>query len=56
MENIDELYNILDEAFLTKTNAQWMELLQAADCICAPVASYGELVEDPQLRRDTSSR
>jgi len=50
MENIDELYNILDEAFLTRTNAQWMELLQAADCICAPVSSYGDLVEDPQLR------
>jgi crotonobetainyl-CoA:carnitine CoA-transferase CaiB-like acyl-CoA transferase len=50
MENIDALYAILDEAFLGKTNAEWMELLQAADCICAPVASYGELVEDPQLR------
>jgi CoA:oxalate CoA-transferase len=50
MQNIDELYRILDEAFLTKTNAAWMELLQAADCICAPVSSYGELVEDPQLR------
>ena len=50
MEHIDELYEILDEAFLTRTNAQWMELLQAADCICAPVSSYGDLVEDPQLR------
>jgi len=50
MENIDALYATLDEAFLGKTNAEWMTLLQAADCICAPVASYGELVEDPQLR------
>jgi len=50
MQNIDELYKILDAAFLTRTNGEWMTLLQAADCICAPVASYGELVEDPQLR------
>jgi crotonobetainyl-CoA:carnitine CoA-transferase CaiB-like acyl-CoA transferase len=50
MKNIDTLYGILDEAFLKKTTAEWMELLQAADCICAPVAQYAELLEDPQLR------
>ena len=50
MRNIAVLYEILDEAFLKKTTAEWMELLQAADCICAPVAQYEELVQDPQLR------
>jgi crotonobetainyl-CoA:carnitine CoA-transferase CaiB-like acyl-CoA transferase len=50
MAHIDELYAILDEAFLTKTSAEWMELLQAADCICAPVAGYADLVNDPQAR------
>ena len=29
---------------------EWMTLLQAADCICAPVATYEDLVNDPQLR------
>jgi CoA:oxalate CoA-transferase len=50
MANIQELYAILDEAFLTKTRDEWMALLQAADCICAPVATYEDLVNDPQLR------
>src|SRR3990172_180657 len=38
MAHIDELYAILDETFPKKTTAEWMELLQAADCICPPVA------------------
>ena len=50
MSNIDELYALLDEAFLKKSNAEWMELLKAADCICGPVATYDELVDDPQVR------
>jgi crotonobetainyl-CoA:carnitine CoA-transferase CaiB-like acyl-CoA transferase len=50
MANIEALYCILDEIFLTKTSAQWMELLQEADCICAPVAGYEDLVNDPQVR------
>ena len=50
MRNIDELYAILDETFPKKTTTEWMELLQAADCICAPVATYEDLLNDPQLR------
>ncbi|MGB2693734.1 MAG: CoA transferase [Dehalococcoidia bacterium] len=50
MKNIAELYVLLDEAFAKRTNAEWMELLQAADCICAPVASYDDIVHDPQAR------
>ncbi len=50
MTNLQELYALLDEAFAKKTSAEWMELLQAADCICAPVASYQDLVQDPQAR------
>lgn len=50
LANLNALYEILDERFLTKNNEEWMELLKAADCICAPVASYGDLVEDPQVR------
>ena len=50
LANLQELYGILDKTFLTKTSAEWMDLLQAADCICATVASYHDLVRDPQLR------
>jgi crotonobetainyl-CoA:carnitine CoA-transferase CaiB-like acyl-CoA transferase len=50
MRNLSELYAILDEAFQTKTSAQWMALLQEADCICAPVATYEDLLHDPQVR------
>ena len=50
LAHLDELYAILDDVFLTKSNAEWMKLLEAADCICAPVASYEELVDDPQVR------
>jgi len=50
MANLAELYEILDEAFLNKSSDEWMELLKAADCICAPVATYEDLIDDPQVR------
>ena len=50
LTNREELYAILDEAFAKKPTEEWMELLTAADCICAPVASYEDLVNDPQVR------
>src|SRR3990170_8711268 len=49
MRNLQELYAILDEAFQTKTSEAWMTLLQDADCICAPVATYQDLLNDPQV-------
>ena len=50
MRNLEELYAILDDVFAQKTTAEWMEALQAADCICAPVATYQDLIDDPQVR------
>ena len=50
LANREELYTILDETFVKKPTEEWMELLTAADCICAPVASYQDLVNDPQVR------
>ena len=50
LANMAELYEILDEAFLNKTSDEWMELLKEADCICAPVATYEDLIDDPQVR------
>jgi crotonobetainyl-CoA:carnitine CoA-transferase CaiB-like acyl-CoA transferase len=50
MANLQDLYGILDAIFVTKTSADWMEALQAADCICAEVAGYKDIVVDPQAR------
>ncbi len=50
LSNREELYAILDETFVKKPTKEWMELLMEADCICAPVASYQDLVNDPQVR------
>ncbi|MEX2158708.1 MAG: CoA transferase [Dehalococcoidia bacterium] len=50
MQNIALLYDLLDAKFLEKPNAEWMERLQAADCICAPVADYDDLLNDEQAR------
>ncbi|OGO49452.1 MAG: hypothetical protein A2148_08220 [Chloroflexi bacterium RBG_16_68_14] len=50
MSHLAELYALLDEIFLLKTSAEWMTLLAEADCICAPVATYEDLVNDPQVR------
>ena len=50
LANREELYAILDETFVKKPTEEWMERLTAADCICAPVASYQDLVNDPQVR------
>jgi crotonobetainyl-CoA:carnitine CoA-transferase CaiB-like acyl-CoA transferase len=52
MENIDTLYEILDKAFATKCTDEWMELLKEADCICAPVQNYEDLLNDPQAREN----
>ena len=50
MAHLAEIYAILDDVFPTKSTEQWMALLAEADCICAPVAPYEELVNDPQVR------
>jgi len=47
-DNIEALYVLLDEQFLSRTTAEWMAVLEPADMICAPVASYEALVEDAQ--------
>ncbi|HXK33248.1 MAG TPA: CoA transferase [Dehalococcoidia bacterium] len=45
-----ELYDILDDKFESKTTAEWMELLEAHDMICAPVADYDDVRADEQAR------
>ena len=46
--NLYELYDILDDKFLAKTTADWIEVLEAHDMICAPVQDYDALLEDQQ--------
>jgi formyl-CoA transferase len=42
-----ELYPHLDAAFLTRTTAEWCELLREAGVRHAPVRNYAEVVADP---------
>jgi formyl-CoA transferase/CoA:oxalate CoA-transferase len=46
----EELFPILDEAFATKTTAEWCELLAAAGLRFAPVRNHAEVVADPGVR------
>ena len=44
-----ELISIVDQQFLTKTTAEWLQLLGEADSIVGPINTYAELVKDPQV-------
>jgi crotonobetainyl-CoA:carnitine CoA-transferase CaiB-like acyl-CoA transferase len=47
-DNLDALYELLDDKFLAKTTADWIAVLEAHDMICGPVADYDDLRRDPQ--------
>lgn len=46
--NAEELIKILDERFLTKTRNEWLEHLKKEGCICTPIQTPSEVVQDPQ--------
>jgi len=48
-EHMAELISIVDQQFLTKTTAEWLQLLGEADGIVGPINTYAELVKDPQV-------
>jgi crotonobetainyl-CoA:carnitine CoA-transferase CaiB-like acyl-CoA transferase len=48
IQNIDALYVLLDDKFLVKTTAEWMDVLEQHDMICAPVQDYDTLTSDAQ--------
>jgi crotonobetainyl-CoA:carnitine CoA-transferase CaiB-like acyl-CoA transferase len=48
IQNIDALYPLLDDKFLSKTTAEWIDVLEAHDMICAPVQDYETLLADRQ--------
>ena len=44
-----ELVPILEAVFRGKTVREWMEMLEAADVLCAPVNNYSDMVKDAQV-------
>src|SRR5690606_3614840 len=46
------LNETLEDLFLTRTSAEWVEELRRIDVLCAPVNSYAELKDDPQVRHE----
>ena len=45
----EEIYARLSEHFLTGPSEAWIEALLAHDVWCAPVQTYGQLADDPQV-------
>jgi len=52
IENRDELYLILDKAFLKKTRAKWQELFKKARMRCDPCLNYEELFAHSQVHEN----
>ncbi len=49
LENRPELNEILDTLFEARSQTEWLRTLGEADIICAPVNSYQDLMDDPEL-------
>jgi len=47
--NIVELYDLITEIATTKTTAEWLETLMAAQIPCAPINSLEDILADPHL-------
>lgn len=50
----DEIFAKTRERLKTRTSAEWLELLRAADIWCGPVYGYADLVDDPQIQHNGS--
>ena len=48
----DEIFAKTREKLVTKTSAEWLALLRAADIWCGPVYGYADLVEDEQIKHN----
>ena len=48
----DEIFAKTRDKLKTKTSAEWLELLRAADIWCGPVYGYADLVDDEQIRHN----
>ena len=45
----DERLELMQEALSTRTSAEWLEILDAAEVPCAPINSRRDLLSDPQI-------
>ena len=48
----DEIYAKTRARIATRTSAEWLEALRAADVWCGPVYGYEDLVRDPQIEHN----
>jgi crotonobetainyl-CoA:carnitine CoA-transferase CaiB-like acyl-CoA transferase len=48
----DEIFAKTRERLKTRTSAEWLEALRAADIWCGPVYGYADLVDDPQIKHN----
>jgi crotonobetainyl-CoA:carnitine CoA-transferase CaiB-like acyl-CoA transferase len=48
-QNIQAIYGELSERLLTRTTAQWMELMREADVPAIPMHTLASLIDDPHL-------
>ena len=48
----DHIFARTRERLKTRSSAEWLELLRAADIWCGPVYGYAELLDDPQIRHN----
>jgi crotonobetainyl-CoA:carnitine CoA-transferase CaiB-like acyl-CoA transferase len=48
----DEIFAKTRERLKTRTSAEWLALLRAADIWCGPVYGYADLVEDEQIKHN----
>ncbi len=48
-QNEDQMFEVFDAFFATKTRDEWLKILVEADIVCAPVYSYPEVANDPQV-------
>jgi len=48
----DEIYAKTRERLKTRTSAEWLALMRAADIWCGPVYGYADLVDDAQIRHN----
>jgi crotonobetainyl-CoA:carnitine CoA-transferase CaiB-like acyl-CoA transferase len=51
-EKRDEIFAKTREKLKTRTSAEWLELMRAADIWCGPVYGYADLVEDAQIKHN----
>jgi len=50
IENRLALLSLLDEVFKTRTQLQWLELLEAADISVGPVNELADVFDNPQIQ------